>query len=235
RPQPEQFTAPTSAATSVSHQRNEAIQPAGSAAPTTEPVLHFANYAEALAGFASREVAHNWQSPRDDQTIPKTQKDRAKYIIQLLAAFMNISACHDSDTVKSFQVRWANIANSQSAYTREQMETVCWKLLDIAIALHERGPVVLNIFDDAKLATVRKSRNFTFAERIQYICELLRLSKSRCETLLGWDDMDMTVAAPAQMISMAKTNKKQNVKRQEYLLKGRAKLKNQGEQAGDEE
>jgi hypothetical protein len=103
-------------------------------------------------------------------------------------------------------------------------------ILDIAIALHERGPVALYVFDESKLRNAYKSRNLTFAKRIECICELMRLSKWRCELLLDCDDLDMVVATPVQMIGIAKTNKNQNFTRQAYLAAGRAKLngKNKG-------
>ncbi|KAH7092502.1 hypothetical protein FB567DRAFT_625486 [Paraphoma chrysanthemicola] len=104
------------------------------------------------------------------------------------------------------------------------IETVCWAMLDMATALHERGPVVLRVFDDSKLKNAHNSRKLTLAQRIGFICDLLRLKKSRCETLLNYDDIDMTIAAPAQMIAMAKTNKKQNIKRQTVLVSGRETL-----------
>jgi hypothetical protein len=214
----------------------EPQMPAASAPPAattpSAPIagLQFANQSQARKAFAQREVAHDWQSPCNDSTIPTNQADREKYVVELMAAFVDISCCHDSNTVESFQERWVGIAEGRSPYTREQMETVCWMIIDIALALHERGPVVLHVFDDSKLRNAHKSRNLTFAKRIECICDLMRLSKWRCEVLLNCDDLDMVVAAPVQMIGMAKTNKKSNFKRQACLAAGRAKLngKNKG-------
>ncbi|KAH7066310.1 hypothetical protein BKA63DRAFT_396274, partial [Paraphoma chrysanthemicola] len=186
--------------------------------------LLFANYAQASNAFAERVIPHNWKAPANDKTMPTSQADREKYVRQILAAFVDISECHDATTTESFQDRWASLSEGRSPYTTNMIEVVCWTMLDMAIALHERGPVVLRVFDDSKLKNAQKSRNLTFAQRIGFICDLLRLTKSRCETLLDYDDLDMTVAAPAQMISMAKTNKKQNIKRQIVLMNGREKL-----------
>lgn len=194
--------------------------------------LQFANHSQARKAFAQRKVAHDWQSPRNDSTIPNNQADREKYIVELMAAFIDISRCHDSKTVDSFQERWVGIAEGRSPYTREQMETVCWLILDIALALHERGPVALYVFDESKLRNAYKSRNLTFAKRVECICELMRLSKWRCELLLDCDDLDMVVATPVQMIGIAKTNKNQNFTRQAYLAAGRAKLNGKNKAKG---
>jgi len=206
---------------------------AATAADTPLPGLQFANHAQAQQAFAQREVPSNWHSPHPDTSIPQTQADREKYITDMLSAIADTRTCQDSSTVESYQGRWAGLAQGRSPYTSQQMETVCWKLLDIAEKLHAQGPGSLRIFDQAKLRTVYKSRKLNFAQRIQFLCDLMQLSKSRCETLLAFDDLEMTVGAPAQMISMAKTNKKQNLKRQEYLVKGRARLCGQGKDKVD--
>jgi hypothetical protein len=219
-----------------SQQQMQQMSTSNAAVPT-EPIagLHFANRAEAQQAFAQRKVAWTWKAPQPDFTMPLIQQDREKYILQLLAAFKDTSTCQDSGTAISYEERWANLAAGQSTYTPQQLETVCWKLLETALKIHSHGPASLRIFDDGKLKTVHMSRKLNFAARIQLVCDLLRLSKSRCETLLAFDDVEMTVGAPAQMIAMAKTNKKQNRKRQGQLIKGREVLKGKDGKAGRKE
>ncbi|KAF2822422.1 hypothetical protein CC86DRAFT_261829, partial [Ophiobolus disseminans] len=183
--------------------------------------LQFANGIKAEQAFSRRQIPSSWQPPVKDATIPQNQADREKYIAQMVAAIVDTRSCHDSDTNESYQERWAEIAQGRSTYTSQNIETVCWKLLSVAEKLHQHGPEILRVFDENKLHTIHKSRNLDFAQRILFICDLMRLSKSRCEILLGLDNLEMTVGAPAQMLYMAKTNKKTNLKRQEYLLEGR--------------
>jgi len=197
--------------------------------------LHFATRVEAQKAFAQRKVAWAWQAPQIDSTLPLNQADREKYVLELLVAFKDISVCQDASSAVSYEERWANLANGQSTYTPEQIEIVCWKLLETTMKLHQYGPASLRIFDTGKLETIHKSRKLNFAARIHLVCDLLRLSKSRCETLVGFDDMEMTVGAPAQMIAMAKTNKKQNKKRQDLLTIGRAALNAKDDAADQQE
>jgi hypothetical protein len=87
----------------------------------------------------------------------------------------------------------------------------CEKLLDVAEHLHRHGPSSLRIYDSSKLRTISQSRNLTFARRIESLCALLRLSKSRCDMVM-----------PAYVISMIKSNKKQNVNRQDLICNSRS-------------
>jgi hypothetical protein len=186
--------------------------------------LHLNNHGESHEAFLRRHSPWSWQPPQNDVTYPHDKTTRCNYAACLMFALKDIRICQDSKHVASFEERWAGLAQGRSVYTKEQLETVCWKLLDIAEKLHQHGPMALHIFDQNKLQTIYMSRNDNFKQRIRHLCDLMRLSKARCETLLAFDDMEMTVAAPAQMLAMAKTNKKQNVKRQEYLAEGRAQL-----------
>jgi hypothetical protein len=186
--------------------------------------LHLNNHGESHEAFLRRHSPWSWQPPQNDVTYPHDKTTRRNYAACLMFALKDIRICQDSKHVASFEERWAGLAQGRSVYTKEQLETVCWKLLDIAEKLHQHGPMALHIFDQNKLQTIYMSRNDNFKQRIRHLCDLMRLSKARCETLLAFDDMEMTVAAPAQMLAMAKTNKKQNVKRQEYLAEGRAQL-----------
>jgi hypothetical protein len=194
-------------------------------APVPMAGLIFANRVQAQQAFSRREVPYNWQPPQKDITIPQEEADRKTYIAQLMEAFTDTSQCQDPDGVPSLQEQWTGVAQGHSLYTSDQMETVCWKLLEIAMNLHHWGPGSLHIYDQSKFKLIHKSRKLKFAERIELLCDLMRLSKARCVTFLDFDDLEMTVGSPAQVISMTKTNKKQNRKRQELILEGRAQLK----------
>jgi hypothetical protein len=190
----------------------------------TGPVdgLLFASRAQATQAFLQRQAPHNWQPLRTDVTIPQTQADRNRYVAQLKTAMVDISQCNDSTNTTSFQERWANIARGISVYAPQDMDMACENLLDVAEHLHRHGPSSLHIYDSSKLRTISQSRNLTFARRIETLCALLRLSKSRCDMVMDFDDLGVTVGAPAYVISMIKSNKKQNVNRRDLICRGRS-------------
>lgn len=78
------------------------------------------------------------------------------------------------------------------------------------------------VFDDGKLEQVYKHRNLTFAQRINSVCELLRLSKARCQALMRFDGLEMAVATAPLMAKQAKMNSTLNRKRQRIISKARA-------------
>jgi hypothetical protein len=96
--------------------------------------------------------------------------------------------------------------------------------MDIAGTLHTYGPISLHIIDDHKLGLTYKSRNMTFAQRVQALCNLLHHSKMRCKKVLAFDDLKNTVAALEQVCNLSKTNQKLNRRRQMYIEEGRVQL-----------
>jgi hypothetical protein len=190
--------------------------------------LRFANHAQAQQAFSQRYIQNDWHPPINDESMPRGQVDREGYIAQLKAAFIDISQCQDAGTAKIFGRPWYNIPRDSTTRTSECLETVCWKLLNIAENLHHFGPRSLRIFDENKFKTAYKFRHHTFSYRIQALCKVLRASKARCSKLLDFDDLGNLVAAPEQILSSSESNKHDNRRRQEFLVEGRAQAKNNG-------
>jgi hypothetical protein len=190
--------------------------------------LHFANRAQAQQAFSRRHIPHDWHPPTNDKSLPRENAHRERYIAQLMTAFIDVSQCQNHGTLKSFQQRWPGLTQNQSSTTSQYIETVCWKLLDIAETLHRVGPRSLHIFDENKFRMAYKSRNMTFSKRIRALCKLMRMSKARCSKLFDFDDLENIVAAPDQVLRLSEGNKQDNRRRQEFLIEGRAQAKNDG-------
>ncbi|KAF1846256.1 uncharacterized protein K460DRAFT_253634, partial [Cucurbitaria berberidis CBS 394.84] len=186
--------------------------------PVSTPRLQFANGAQALLYKANRTVPYDWQAPQSDDSIPHDDERRGLYVRQLFAAFLDNSESIDSE----------KMADWSSAYTEQQIEIVCWKMVGIAEALHTRGPISLGVYDQAKLKLTRASRNLLFSGRITQICQLLRLSKFRCESMMDFEGLEMCVATPDLLISQTKINKRLNAERQKTLVEGRKAMKGKG-------
>lgn len=203
-------------------------QAAEVARPLQEPQprkLAFGNLAQAQTAMAARKLKQAWKVDQNDATRPQNNQKRAAYVIQLLDALEDISQATDSHgPTTAFTKRWANHP-TDPYYNAKEMETVCWKMLDIAERLHAHGPAALSIFDPPSLANIWKSRNMDFAERIIAICDLLRRSKSRCDKLMKGEALETLVGAPKQKMMNVETNKAQNAGRAVYINTGRKAVK----------
>lgn len=144
--------------------------------------LAFRNLAEAKEAMLSRHLDEVWSAPTGDSTIPTNDEERAKYVAELLEAMKDTSSFSDKSDTPAFISRWT--PNAINAPDPTHMEKVCWQLVNVAERLHIDGPASLPIYDKLALATARKSRLLTFAERMRHLSALLRLSKSRCFSLL---------------------------------------------------
>jgi hypothetical protein len=184
--------------------------------------LTFRNLAEAKET-VHRHIDSDWLPPGNDGTIPTTDQERAAYVSELLEAMKDTSACSDNRDKARF-IKCCTPGTTKALH-QEQLEKVCWQLVDIAEKLHVNGPVSLSIYDKTALDTVRKSRFLTFARRMHHLCALLRLSKSRCFSLLKGENLETTVGAPAQRYSGTLVNDHQNGNRQKYIKEGRSAVK----------
>lgn len=197
----------------------QAPRPIAAAAPQA---MQFASFAEFQQAAATRFVPHNYIPPADDNSFPQDQAARKSYIRQLYDAYVDITQCIDRATVANFDSHWETLSSNPSAspITPAQITTICWKLLSIAIDLHTRGPICLNVYDQAKLKNVYKFRGLKFSERIDKVCELMRMSKARCGSLLKLDGLEMVVATASLLCTQTASNYKQNRNRQDNLVEG---------------
>jgi hypothetical protein len=190
-------------------------------APATQPTISITSHAEAQQAAATRPVPHDWQPPQIDNTFPRDQAAEDLYLRQLITAFTSTAHCLNKEKGTQFAARWEHISTGHSIYAPQQIETVCRQLLSITINLHTRGPSALNVLDTVKLKNIWKTRKTTFAQRIAEMCGLLRLSKARCETLMGWEGLHMVVGTPGLLGLQTRRNKENNEGRQKDLEIGR--------------
>jgi hypothetical protein len=182
--------------------------------------MPFTSLQEAEAAMATRRLVSEWKAV-NDITVPKTQLDRIRVASQLLVAMEDISGCDAKQKgALTFKNRW-----EKPFYKREEMAKVCWKIVEAAERLHTEGPRSLSIYDLKALTEVKKSRNLTFAGRIDAICEMLRTSKSRCDKLMKGETLEMVVGAPQQMLKNIDMNATSNSNRAKFIQEGRKVVK----------
>ncbi|CAE7030536.1 hypothetical protein PTT_08575 [Pyrenophora teres f. teres 0-1] len=195
--------------------------------------LRFTSRAHAHQVKASKPLDSDWLSPQTDSTFPTHSAAHGHYLCLLTTAFLCTRTCLDKRTDTPFITHWAPNPDKPSPITPSKVELTCRRLLSIAIALHTYGPSSLCIYDAGRMQNANKTNKMTFLERIGKVCELLRLSKARCVTLIKGEGLHMCVAAPGILVRRTHMNRTQNERRQKALVRGRKRTV--GEMKGDEE
>ncbi|KAJ4985618.1 hypothetical protein SVAN01_08893 [Stagonosporopsis vannaccii] len=186
-------------------------------ASATVVALTYTSLHDAEVAMASRFIESDWRAPFPDNTLPTTQDERSEYVRMMFEAFQDTSECKDNKAGFSFLKRW----DDSNYYNLQEMEKVCWHMLDIAERLHSQGPTALNIYCEDALKKVKGSRGLTFEQRIYAICDMLKFSKNLCDNLLKGEGIEGLVGAPKQKMSGAKTMMVQNQRRQKWIEHGR--------------
>ncbi|KAJ8113315.1 hypothetical protein OPT61_g4518 [Boeremia exigua] len=180
----------------------------------------YKNLRESRAAIATRHIESSWEPPNPDNTIPGTDRQRSEYVVMMCNAFQDTSSCKDNKRGHSFLKRW----NDSGYYNINEIEIVCWDMLDLAERLHTQGPVASKLFCKDALKKLHASRFLTFEQRIHSICAVLRYSKYTCDKLMKDEEIAPLVTAPRQKLSGAKCMVEQNRKRQECIANGRKKI-----------
>jgi hypothetical protein len=163
-----------------------------------------------------------WRSPFPDPTIPTTDTQRQQWATQLLTAINNTTDVSDSRTGPGFLKRWYDpITGPSDFYTPLSKTLLAWSIIALVEALHTTGPSVLLSFDPTFWSQVEKTKDWSFAHRMECIVTLLTYSKAKCEKLLANDTFYSVVAFPGGKIRSTRRNQKAGEKRQKDLESGR--------------
>lgn len=161
-----------------------------------------------------------WLAPQNDPSIPFTTTQHKVYIHALLSSFLSTKNLHDRLT-PSMRRRWFPSSTAKPHYPLSHLEALCWRILSSAIEMHTRGSTAITSYSPSLLRNAYKERNWTFKQRMDKVCEVLRGSKARCEKLLGGLHVQGLVGAPGVVGRRVRCNARQNGRRQGILEKGR--------------
>lgn len=178
--------------------------------------LFFKNREQAVAGMKSPA----WSPPRNDNTIPTTDKARRAWVRKLVRAFNNLDDVMDKDG-PVFKRRWKDEEVVKEFYNPKEVEKVCWDIVDLAERLHREGPKVLDCYDPEFQKAIAKTQNLIFAERVNILIKLFTPFKNRCDKVMKGGVLQNYVAVPGSMIGTATSNRKANDARQQYIQVGR--------------
>jgi hypothetical protein len=196
----------------------------GLTAPAQDPP-HPSDIVNSLSQAMNEMPPQDWHCPKDDATLPATDEDREQWVQMLLNAMNNLDGIEGNQgqkNQKSLQKRWRGPLTGPDYYLPVDKLILCWTIEDLAERLHRLGPSVFHSFDANFWHQAAKTRNWTFEDRMTWIIELLRVSKTRCDSLLGGSGLQGIVANPAEKLDATRAQAKQNEKRGETLRLGRA-------------
>ncbi|OAL45759.1 hypothetical protein IQ07DRAFT_683699 [Pyrenochaeta sp. DS3sAY3a] len=132
-----------------------------------------------------------WKAPKDDETIPTTSQRKIALVKDLINSIKTNRNCKEKvDWL--FLTRWADEA---TYYKWLDIEPLAWKILSFMVDVHEKGWTE-PIFDRDLRESVQQTMFFTFQDRFQALCKLLRYEKNKCEDLLKGDRWNSIIGNP---------------------------------------
>ncbi|KAI4951979.1 hypothetical protein J4E91_003441 [Alternaria rosae] len=167
----------------------------------------------------------DWSLPINDDTLPASNMHRQQWVQKLLDAVNNVKNIQGNKG-KDFQKRWTDpVTGPSNYYLFLDKLILCWKIEDIVERLHRVGPSLLHFFDDNFWESAGQTRSWTFQCRMDRTIEMLTVSKTRCDSLLGGSSLQNIVANPEERAVATRLQAKQNAKRGKTLKAGRVAKK----------
>jgi hypothetical protein len=181
----------------------------------------FGSLEEAMAAMPPR----NWTCPTEDTTLPTSDEDRQQWVQELLEAVNNVTNIQGNKG-NDFKKRWHHPETGlRDYYLSLDKLILCWKIEDLSERLHRAGPSALHSFDEKFWDSVERTQAWTFHHRMSRIVELLTVSKTRCDSLLGGGSLQNIVANPGARAVATRLQVKQNARRSQTLKAGRVAKK----------
>lgn len=200
-------------------QSREDQKPQEPTASVKAGIPFFTSFAQAKASIP----AQDWRCPASDDTLPTTPAARQDYLTQLLSALNNTKNTLDTPGL-TFTKRWSTTSTTNPSpshppyYIPQAKESLCWLILTLAERLHTAGPsAAFTSFDASFWADAKRTRDWSFRERITRIAELLARSKSKCDALLGGCGLQLLVGNPEERLRAAVADGRGNERRRVLL------------------
>ena len=159
-----------------------------------------------------------WVGVEDDKTIPQNDEERGYWVLRLLLAMQNRDNVLDRRTTK----QWGSKEKDQ--YSEDQMESVCWNIVDTAERLHTQGLNIFPIYSKKAVSQAVSEQELTFAERIETLIELLCFFKARCDAFMKGVGNEEIIANPRSKLRSSIENRKLNDNRANEKTMTRKKL-----------
>ena len=183
--------------------------PAVTYTATPDPTTPLLYPSAAAASAAQNNRILNWPTrTTHDPNFPHTPHSRAHYVHCLVSAMKDVSVAKDNRNNPAFKKRWLDpISRGEYAYSAEDFELACWGLVETAERLHTHGIACFSIYDSGTLDKAAREAGFTFGERIGVMCEYLRFTKGKVDSLMKGDGVETFVAITGGKLRESKLNR----------------------------
>ncbi|KAF1938754.1 hypothetical protein EJ02DRAFT_514293 [Clathrospora elynae] len=175
--------------------------------------LCFQNLADAKASMDHAQ----WRAPENDDTIPQTDEDHRKVTRHLVNAFKDMAIAKDTLN-NAYRKR---LTPGESVYYSDwAIEACAWDIVRMVKSIHTEGFKV-PIYDKTILDSIGQTQEWTFEERINWICIVLKTSKNVAVTLMKHEKNWTILGAPHKLYNSTLVNAVSNANRNVWVKNGR--------------
>ncbi|KAF1846364.1 uncharacterized protein K460DRAFT_282684 [Cucurbitaria berberidis CBS 394.84] len=158
-----------------------------------------------------------WRAPTNDASIPQSDEDHRKVAKQLTEAFKDLGAAKDTQN-NAYRKR---LTKGEDVYYSDwAIEACAWNILSMVKSIHIDG-FKIPIYDRTIIDSIGQTQLWTFQERIDWICLVLRTSKSIAVTLMKHEKIWTTIGAPHKLYNSTLVNTISNGQRNNWVKVGR--------------
>ncbi|KAI4646984.1 hypothetical protein J4E93_005208 [Alternaria ventricosa] len=158
-----------------------------------------------------------WYSPEDDPSIPVTAAEYRKFVRMLVLAFKDMTCAKDTQG-NAYRKR---LTPGEGVYYQDwAIEACSWDIVGMAKDIHLNGFKV-RIYDKSIIDNISQTKDWTFGQRIAWICEVLKTSKQTGVTLMKNEKTWTTIGAPHKLYSSTIVNCVSNAHRGQWIKNGR--------------
>ncbi|KAF2748346.1 hypothetical protein M011DRAFT_457682 [Sporormia fimetaria CBS 119925] len=191
---------------------------AGNAQQGPVPVIHvelqFRNIAEVDY---NDHVTGLFPSSPNDASIPASDYDKQEAVKNLVRAIRHTVDVVDKTHTSKFKNRWGPDAEY---YSLQQFEKLAWRILHSMIDLHING-WHYSVYDKGTEKDIKKTKDWTFAERLDKMVVLLTHCKRTCEDMLRGDRLMTIIGRPQKIEGRVKDNVENNEIKAKNIKKGK--------------
>jgi len=163
-----------------------------------------------------------WYSPEDDPSIPATAAEYRKFVRMLVLAFKDMTRAKDTQG-NAYRKRFTP---GEGVYYQDwAIEACSWDIVGMAKDIHLNGFKV-RIYDKSIIDSISQTKDWTFGQRIEWICEVLKTSKQIGVTLMKNEKTWTTIGAPHKLYGSTIVNCVSNAHRGQWIKVGRSNDQN---------
>ncbi|CAO2649951.1 Nn.00g012430.m01.CDS01 [Neocucurbitaria sp. VM-36] len=158
-----------------------------------------------------------WQPLANDASIPVFDEDHRKVAKTLVDAFKDMTIAKDTQG-NAYRKR---LTKGEAVYYSDwAIEACAWNILAMVKSIHTEG-FKAPIYDRAIVDSIGQTQLWTFQERMDWICLVLKTSKNVAVTLMKHEKTWTTIGAPHKLYHSTLVNSVSNANRNTWVKVGR--------------